>query len=108
MGNRIRELENEVDEMQDSFEVSALKDKNSMYQGDIKRLQAENADLKSDLAAHEAQQPDDATYNLLLASYERRISDLEGQLETCITENKRGIQEYAELEEKLNQLSRKA
>ncbi len=50
MENRIRELENEVDEMQDSFEVSALKDKNSMYHGDIKRLESENAALRQRLA----------------------------------------------------------
>ena len=43
------------DEMQDSFEVSALKDKNSMYQGDIKRLESENAALSQRLERFEAE-----------------------------------------------------
>ena len=58
----------------------------------ISTLEAENANLKADIAAYEAQKPDDATYKMLVASYEKRITDLEGQLEKCIVENQRGIQ----------------
>ncbi len=49
MENKLQRLENEVDEMQDSFEVSALKDRVSMYQGDIKRLESKIELFKSEV-----------------------------------------------------------